>query len=93
MQIISFYLNHSAEFFNSMKISLLSDFSFSIFDIDTATDRNLDLNLGISTPSFAHDLSRNDSSGFHFHYGSFEIPEAGKARVTNLSIGTFFCVN
>ena len=28
MQKISFYLNHSAEFFNSMKISLLSDFSF-----------------------------------------------------------------
>ncbi|XXG54967.1 hypothetical protein AAC387_Pa03g2720 [Persea americana] len=48
-----------------------------------ATDHNLDLNLGISTPSFAHDLSRNDSSGFHFHYGSFEIPEAGKARTDN----------
>ncbi|XP_058098255.1 ethylene-responsive transcription factor RAP2-7-like isoform X2 [Magnolia sinica] len=48
------------------------------------TVHNLDLNLGISPPSFAHGSKESDSlAGFHFHCSPFEVPENRKTRAEN----------
>ncbi|XP_068644121.1 APETALA2-like protein 1 isoform X2 [Aristolochia californica] len=45
---------------------------------------NLDLNLGISTPSFSHaPTGVSGTSGFHFQCGPFESPEMPKTRTEN----------
>ncbi|XXG81086.1 hypothetical protein AAC387_Pa09g1804 [Persea americana] len=50
---------------------------------DKGSADNLDLNLGISTPSFAHDLKGNDGLGFHFHCSPLEMSRPQKPATDN----------
>lgn len=49
------------------------------------TAHNLDLNLGISTPSVAHGSKGSDNLGFQFHSDPYEISEARKTKIGTAS--------
>lgn len=49
------------------------------------SDHNLDLNLGISTPSSENGLKRNENPG-HLQFISYDRMEDGRVQVTHNSI-------